>query len=241
VTAALSAQLGLECHLVLNGTAHLLPASLWLDELYGAFLRPVAGREDRVQAMGALVEDLRSQGKRPMLIPLGASTSLGALGFVQAAGELLNQCANAGFQPDWIVHSTSSGGTQAGLIAGLRLFGASSVSVLGVSADDPSSSIGGTVQDILAQVEVDLGTAPCALQGEILVDDHFVGSGYGAPTQEADEATHLLARTEGVLLDPIYTAKAMAGLLANLRTGALRDAKHIVFWHTGGQLAHFQR
>jgi D-cysteine desulfhydrase family pyridoxal phosphate-dependent enzyme len=247
VTAALAAQLGLECHLVLNGgspalpASPILPASLWLDEMYGAFLRPVASREQRVPAMEEAEAELRAQGKRAMVIPLGASTALGALGFVQAAGELLNQCEQAGFQPDWVVHSTSSGGTQAGLVAGLKLFGARSAMVLGVSADDPAASIGGAVQHIIAQMEVDLGAAACALQGDILVDDRHTGSGYGVPSPEGEEATRLLARTEGVLLDPVYSAKAMAGLMANLGQGPLAGASEIVFWHTGGQLAQFVR
>lgn len=241
VTAALAANLGLDCYLVLNGEAGGLPASLWLDELYGAHLRPVRSRDEREPAMEETAQELRRQGKRPMVIPLGASTALGALGFVRAAGELLDQCGAMGMRPDWVVHSTSSGGTQAGLVAGFRIFGSAGVQVLGVSADDPAGAIGATVQHLVAQMEVDLGAPACALQGGILVDDRFAGDGYGVPSQEGEEATRLLARTEGIALDPVYTAKAMAGLLENLRTGPQGAARHIVFWHTGGQMALFQR
>jgi 1-aminocyclopropane-1-carboxylate deaminase/D-cysteine desulfhydrase-like pyridoxal-dependent ACC family enzyme len=241
VTAALAAQLGLECHLALNGSPAELPASLWLDELYGAFVRTVDSRDGRTVAMEALELELRQLGKRAMVIPLGASTSLGALGFVQAAAELMTQAGDAGFHPDWVVHSTSSGGTQAGLLAGFRIFGEEHTRVLGVSADDPAGAIGGGVQHIIAQMEVDLGTSPCALQGDILVDERFVGAGYGIATAEGDDATRLLARLEGVVLDPVYSAKAMAGLIALLRDEPLRSSREVVFWHTGGQLAHFVR
>lgn len=241
IAAAICARLGLECHLVLNGPSDGSPASLWLFGMYGARIRRVQSREERATNMELVAGELRTHGRRPMVIPLGASTGLGALGFIRAADELMIQCADIGIQPDWIVHSTSSGGTQAGLIAGLRMFSERDVQVLGISADDPASSISESVQTILAQIEIDLGAAACSLQGDIFVNEMEVGEGYGIPTPAAEEATRLLARTEGVILDPVYTAKAMAGLLAGLKRWPLSETSHVVYWHTGGQIAQFQR
>lgn len=232
VTAALAAQCGLECHLVLNPAAQGgCPASLLLDELYGARIHGVSGRGERTPEMARLAGEMREAGRRPMEIPLGASTPLGALGFVHAAGELESA-------PRTIVHSTSSGGTQAGLIAGLALCGFSETRVVGISADDPAGEIAATVRGIVAGIEVDLGAPACSLQREVLVDDRFTGPGYGVPSDESKEALRLLARMEGIVLDPVYTAKAFAGLLALVREGAL-EGGDVLFWHTGGQLALF--
>ncbi len=234
VTAALAARLGLECHLVLNPAAvkHGMPASLWLDELYGAVIHPVEGREARNARMVSLGEELRAQERRPLEIPLGASTPLGALGFIRAIEELE-------IRPHAIVHSTSSGGTQAGLVAGLRLLCVEGVEVLGISADDPAAEIQETVQSIVAGIELMLDAPPCSLQGKVVVDDRFTGAGYGVPSEEGSEALRLLARTEGIVLDPVYSAKAFAGLLAHVRDGQIKGAREVLFWHTGGQMALF--
>ena len=233
ITAALAAQCGLECHLVLNPAAQAgTPASLFLDELYGARIHHVTRREERAPEMARLAGELRLQGRCPMEIPLGASTPLGALGFVHAVSELEAL-------PAVIVHATSSGGTQAGLVAGLALFGCAGTRVIGMSADDPAAEIAATVRSIIAGIEIDMGAPACSLQGEIKVDDRFTGPGYGIPSPESDEALRLLARTEGIVLDPVYSAKAFAGLLALLREGSLDDAGDVLVWHTGGQLALF--
>jgi L-cysteate sulfo-lyase len=231
VTAACAAALGLQCHLVLNG-APTRAASLWLDALYGARVHYVEAREERMPAMEALAAGLADS----YVIPLGASTPLGALGFVRGAGELLHQTRELGFEPDCIFHSTSSGGTQAGLLAGIQRHGAAT-HVIGVSADDPAAGISATIRKILDGLPDLLGEA--LPDPAIEVDDTQAGPGYGIPTPAGDEATALLARLEGVVLDPVYTAKAMAGLLAALATGRFDTAANIVFWHTGGQMALF--
>lgn len=243
VTAALAAQCGLDCHLVLNPAAqsHGTPASLWMDEVCGAVVHKVSGREERAEQMTTISGALRAEGRRPLEIPLGASTPLGALGFVRAVEEIAVQMNEAGIQPRAIVHSTSSGGTQAGLVAGLRLLCIDGVEVLGISADDPAENITATVQEIITGIELELDAPACALQGGVHVDDTFTGAGYGVPSEAGEEALRLLARTEGIILDPVYTAKAFAGLLARVREGSLRSADQVLFWHTGGQLALFDR
>jgi L-cysteate sulfo-lyase len=231
VTAACAAALGLRCHLVLNGAPNQA-ASLWLDSLFGAQLHFVDSPDQRATALQSLASSIPNS----YLIPLGASTSLGALGFVRAAGELLHQTRELAFDPDFIFHSTSSGGTQSGLLAGMLRHGAST-RIIGVSADDPAPAIAATIRLILDGL-ADLLSEPLP-DPEIEIDDTQVGTGYGLPSLEGEESTRLLARLEGVVLDPVYTAKAMAGLLAALAAGRLDAASHIVFWHTGGQLALF--
>ena len=191
ISAALCAKLGIRCVLVLNRSSRAaMPASRYLDELYGAEIVTVESRLDRKPAMARLAAELEGQGHKPYVIPLGASTPLGALGYVDAVGELKSQ----GIAPQYIFHSSSSGGTQSGILTGCILHGLSS-QVVGVSPDDPSSEIASEVRRILAGMELLLGRQlPC----EPLVLDDFIGEGYGVPTAASEEATSLLAQTEGI-------------------------------------------
>ena len=155
--------------------------------------------------------------------------------YAQAVGEVLTQID----PPDAIVHATSSGGTQAGLVAGCRLHGLAT-RVIGVSADDPSPMLESEIRRILADLEGLLEVTRGSLSDARLeVDDTFVGEGYGIPTEASDEATRLSARTEALFVDPTYTAKAMAGLIARVRARAL-PGRTVLFWHTGGQVALFR-
>src|SRR5258706_4226240 len=235
VTAAFAARLGIECHLILNGAADATPASTFLDGLYGATIHQVASRDDRAPNMQRLADELRAKGRKPLPIPLGASVPLGALGFIHAAHEI----AETGTRFDAIFHSTSSGGTQAGLDAGLELYGQDRVNRIGVSADDPATSIGSDIAEIGAGIADLLGCDAAALRRPIEVDDQFVGAGYGIATPEGDEALRLLAKTEGIVLDPVYTGKAMAAMIARIGSGAFTPNQRVLFLHTGGQLALF--
>jgi len=236
-TAAAAARLGLGCVLVLNGAPPERPAAnTRLDVLLGADIHFVATREDRVPAMRSAAERLRAQGRRPFEIPLGASTPLGALAFARAVVELADQVP----PPDVIVHSTSSGGTQAGLVAGCALLGWPT-RVVGISADDPAPALSATVAGLVSGVEATLGAAGLRREParEIEVDDSFVGEGYGIPTPASREALELAARTEALFVDPTYTAKALAGLIARVRDGRFERDQTVLFWHTGGQVALF--
>lgn len=242
VTAAMCARLGLRCILVLNDAAitypSLRPASLHLDELYGAKIHRVRNRDERVTTAKAIADQLRNDGIRVCEIPLGASTPLGALGFVAAVAELKAQLAALNLRPDYLVHASSSGGTQAGLVAGCQLYGLSA-NVVGISPDDPASAISSEVADIIRGIGELLELSDGTLDDKVTVRDEFVGAGYGIPTSESEAAIALLARTEGIVLDPVYTAKAMAGLLAMVRNKDLTETDTVLFWHTGGQLALF--
>jgi D-cysteine desulfhydrase family pyridoxal phosphate-dependent enzyme len=240
VTAAMCARLGLRCVLVLNSAAvtheGLKPASLAVDELFGAEVIRVASREERRAAVESSAEKLRGEGKNVAVIPLGASTPLGALGFVRAVQEAKAQFEAIGERIDYIFHSSSSGGTQAGIVSGCQLFDWREVRVIGVSPDDPSSSISEEVGKIIRGVGESL---EAQLSEDAVILDEYVGAGYGVPSAEGAEAIELLARTEGVILDPVYTAKAMAALIDWTRKGKLTENDNALFWHTGGQLALF--
>jgi 1-aminocyclopropane-1-carboxylate deaminase/D-cysteine desulfhydrase-like pyridoxal-dependent ACC family enzyme len=160
---------------------------------------------------------------------LGASTAVGALGFVAAVAELVEQ----GVRPDVIVHASSSGGTQAGLVAGVALNGLPT-RVIGVSADDSAASIGSTVRGLVRAID-----RLASFDGAIEVDDTRVGDGYGIPTAASREAQELAARTEALFVDHTYTAKALGALIANVRGGRFTSEQTVLFWHTGGQIGLF--
>jgi len=232
VAAATGAVLGLRVVLVLNGAPPASPTgNARLDALFGAEVRYVASREERSPAMQAAAAELEARGERPFVVPLGASTAIGALGFARAVGEI----AIAGIKADTIVHATSTGGTQAGLIAGCALFGLRT-RVLGISADEPATALRPVVETLLDAMAARVGAAHASigLGHPVDVDDRFTGEGYGIPTPASTEALELVARTEGIVLDPVYTAKAMAGLFARIRGGEFTKDETILFWHTGG-------
>ena len=236
VTAAAAATLGMKCILVVNGVAPDRPtANALLDKLLGADVRYVRARDDRAPAMERAAGEVRRTGGTPFVIPLGASTPLGAAAFVDAIAELAEQID----PPDVIVHSTSSGGTQTGLVAGCTLAGWST-RVIGVSADESSAVLERDVRVLLGGLAELLGFAPDRFaSARVAVDDGFVGAGYGMPTAESREAIELTARTEALFLDPTYTAKAMAGLIARVRRREFDKDTTVLFWHTGGQVALF--
>jgi D-cysteine desulfhydrase family pyridoxal phosphate-dependent enzyme len=235
VTAATGAVLGFRVVLVLNiavGRAQpALTGNLLLDGIFGAEVCYVQSREARQPAMEDAAAALRARGRRPFIVPLGASTPTGALGFARGVAEL----AASGQKPDVIVHATSSGGTQAGLISGCTLFGLRA-RVIGISADASSETLRSGVADLLAGIATRLGAAPGSLGADkpVEVDDRFVGDGYGVPTAASTAALEFVARREGILLDPVYAAKAMSGMLSRIRAGEFSKDETMLFWHTGG-------
>ena len=246
-TAAACAVHGIACHIVANGERpRQLTGNALLNQLLGATVEYVGGRAERNPAMERAAERFRAEGRRPAVVPLGASTPVGALGFVAAVGELVEQ----GLRPDVIVNASSSGGTTAGLVAGCVLHGLPT-RVIGISADDAPSAVEAAVRGILRGMGPLLGVDAETLAGlpGVEVDDAFVGPGYGEPTPASTEAQLLAARSEAVFVDHTYTAKALAGLLAYCRAGPgapdsararpIPRSATVLFWHTGGQVALF--
>jgi D-cysteine desulfhydrase family pyridoxal phosphate-dependent enzyme len=240
VTAAVAAKLGMRAVLVANGEApERLTGNALVNRLLGAEIVYVGSREEWAPKVLEIASRLRGEGRRPYAIPIGASIPIGALGFVQAMAELIDQLGQIP-APDVIVHSTSSGGTQAGLVAGCRLLGLST-RVIGVSADDSAAAIQSHVRALVEGIADLLQVDPMRIaRGTgIEVDDRYVGDGYGIPTDASREAIDLLARTEAIFLDPTYTAKAMASLIASVRQQKFKDGQTVLFWHTGGQVGLF--
>ncbi len=236
-TAATAARLGLGCVIVANGSRPTrLTANALLDDLLGAQVEYVAVRTERDTGMERVAERLRREGHVPCVIPLGASTPRGALGYARAVGEMLRQIP----APDVIVHACSSGGTQAGLLAGCVLNGVTT-RVIGVSADDPAGEVAERVTRIIAGIGplLDVDGEELAATLPIEIDDAFVGDGYGIATDASREAQQIAARTEALFVDHTYTAKALAALIAYTRDGRIGEAQTVLFWHTGGQVGLF--
>jgi 1-aminocyclopropane-1-carboxylate deaminase/D-cysteine desulfhydrase-like pyridoxal-dependent ACC family enzyme len=234
-TASAAAKLGMRCVIVANGTAPVrLSGNALLDQLLGASVQYVNTREERSPTMAAIAASERAAGRRPFIIPLGASTPLGAVGFALAVAELSDQID----APDFIVHASSSGGTQAGLVAGCAGLGWRT-RVIGISADEPAASLRDTVSNIIEGMVQMLPELGETARGPIDVDDGFIGDGYGIPSDASREAQSLAARGEALFLDHWYTAKAMAGLIGRSRNGDFHSAHTVLFWHTGGQPSIF--
>jgi len=229
-TAAAAATLGMRCVLIINGSPQEKPTgNALLERLLGAEVEYIPSRNERAEASARVMERLQGEGAKPFLIPLGASTPTGAIGFVNAIGELVGQ----GLTPDVIVHAGSSGGTHAGLVAGAALMRLDT-RIIAVSADDPADQIAATVRTIIRGIdELD------DFDGELEIDDTRVGDGYGIPTDASREAQTMLARREGIFVDHTYTAKAMAALIAYVREERFSSDETVLFWHTGGQVGLF--
>lgn len=243
VTAAIAAHLGLRCILVINGEPPDPPSgNSLLMRLFGADLRPVESREDRAPAMDEAARDLRARGHKPLVIPLGASTPLGSLGYVRAAVELDRQMKERGgwaSRRTTIFLSSSSCGTLAGLALGFTLLGLTHIRLVGVSADVSADEITASTREIASGAAALLGAPEEVPPGMVVPDDRFVGEGYGIPTPESEEAARIFGGMAGVILDPVYTAKAGAGLLDWIRHGRLEPEDTALFWHTGGAPALF--
>jgi L-cysteate sulfo-lyase len=239
LTAAAGATAGLAVHLVLSGPPVDPPnPGVRLDELLGATVHQAAtdDRAERAALVEQVIGDLRAAGRRPYPVAIGGTGIVGAVGQVLAGLELAEGAAAAGLRTDTVVVPSATGGTQAGLLVGLRTAGLSTV-VHGVAVTSPEPLRG----DIAAVVAGLGGIDGLALvePDEIVLDGSQLGDGYGRPTEAAEAATRMLARSEGILVDPIYTAKALAGLIALVRDGGL-DGRQVVFWHAGGSPGLFE-
>jgi 1-aminocyclopropane-1-carboxylate deaminase/D-cysteine desulfhydrase-like pyridoxal-dependent ACC family enzyme len=234
LTAAAGARAGLDAHLVLSGPPTEPPnPGVRLDRLLGATVHLAISdeRSERESLLERVVADLRTAGRRPYVIGVGGSGPVGALGQVLAGLESVEDCAARGFAPDDLIVPSATGGTQAGLLVGLRSAGLATT-VHGFAVARRDGELRPAIGALLSELATLPGLAAVAAV-EILLDDSQLGPGYGRRTRSAEEAARLLARTEGILVDPIYTAKALAGLVALARSGAL-DGRRAVFWHAGG-------
>ena len=233
LTAAAGAVAGLEVHLVLSGPPTEPPnPGTRLDELLGATVHQARtdDRAERETLVAGVVADLRAAGRLPYVIGVGGGGVLGASGQLRAARELLDQAADRSVDVAAVVLPSATGGTQAGLLAGLRA-GGSAAAVVGIAVAHPPAELRPTIETLIAGLAELTGVA--VDPAEVELDGDWLGPGYGRPTPAADEAGRLLARTEGLFVDPIYTAKGLAGLVGAVRAGRF-DGRSVVFWHAGG-------
>jgi len=233
--SAAAARFGLKVVLVLRGREPSeYDGNLLLDYLMGAELRfHDVDRAEIPKIMEEVAEELRDKGRRPYIVPVGASYPVGALGYVNASLELLSQMNERGVKADYIVHAAGSGGTQAGLVLGNKALN-TGVKVLSISIGPP--------RDRLTRAAVEVANGAAKLLGlnlsvrpeDMRVIDEYVGGGYREVGREVVEAIKLVARMEGIILDPVYTGKAMAGLIDLIRKGYFNRDENVVFIHTGG-------
>ncbi len=243
-TAAAAARLGLACELVLTrvvpwgGPDYELSGNIQLDRLFGARIHLHDGDTDRAAAMENLAESLRRAGKMPYLIPTGGSNAVGALGYAAAAAELAAQAPQQGARISAVVHASSSGGTQAGLTAGFAALDPS-VAVIGIDVDAHPAAVAAEVTRLAGEVWTRLGLPGAFAVEKVRVEGGYAGAAYGVPTEAMRAAVERSARLEGLLLDPVYSGKAMAGLIGLVAAGAFGRDDTVVFLHTGGTPALF--
>jgi D-cysteine desulfhydrase family pyridoxal phosphate-dependent enzyme len=233
-TAAAAARFGLQCTLVLTGEPpSRLSANTLLDRLFGAEII-WADLPERERVLQEVFDRVQESGRRPYLIPYGGSNPTGASAYAYAIWELQDQ----GYSPEWIVFPTSSGGTQAGMLVGASLHGFQG-KILGISVDEPAerlqSRIAGLAERTAKLLAYDSSFSP----SEILVNDDYLGGGYGVVGQKERQAIKLFAQFEGLVLDPVYTGRAAGGLIDLVSRGFFSPDQRVLFWHTGGTPALF--
>lgn len=237
LTLAAAVQEGMSCRLVLRRATpepYRASGNMLLYDLLGAErVELIDDGADCDAAMAAVAAELEAVGRRAHVIPLGGSDPLGALGYAVCAREIVEQSAEAGLDFDRIICVTGSGGTHAGLLAGLWALGAA-VPVTGINVSRPAADRNLVVRDLAAGALDLIGASTPLPENWAVSRDEWLGPGYALPSEEMIEAVRLVARTEGVLLDPVYTGKAMAGLIGMIRAGELVRGQKVLFVHTGG-------
>ena len=241
-TAAASAAAGLECHLALGGKRPAFPnGNLLLDYLFGAIVY-WCGEQKRGEQIPQIAEKLRSEGRRPYIIPFGGSNAIGAMGFVAAVNELKNQIKAMNNMVDYVILPSSSGGTHAGLTVGVDIYSIST-EVIGIGIDrgesgNPAyeSELAILANKIAEKLNIQSRYTPDQFQMRY----EYFGGGYKAVSDLEREAIQLVARNTGILLDPIYSGRAMGGLIDMIRNKQFSSSDTVLFWHTGGTPAIFE-
>lgn len=235
-TAAAAARYGLGCSLVLRGRRpSVVTGNLLLDELLGAHIYWTEDADGNAM-IGKVMADLKAIGRRPYGIPLGGSNVIGATSYVLAMAELMTQLEAEHLNVDFIVFASSSGGTQAGLVLGAHVYGFRGT-VLGISVDHPADSLQTQVAALATATATHLNLGPFPVVDFVNVNDDYLGEGYAQISETEREAIRFIAQLEGILLDPVYTGRAMGGLIDLIRWGAFTRRQRVLFWHTGGSAA----
>jgi L-cysteate sulfo-lyase len=239
-TAQVAKRLGIDCILVLNGVEpETFTGNYRIVKLMNVKVQIVGTREQRESEMVKISEDLKRKGKKPFLIPLGASDMYGVPGFVNAIHELIEQQKSPGGSFTHIYHSTSSGGTQGGLEAGKRIFNLNKLIITGISADYSADEIAMKVMNAANPFLEKIGSDNLIRKDELSIYSDFAGAGYGIPTKGSKRACKLFLEHEGILLDDTYTSKAADGLISHCEAGMFKKSDNVLFWHTGGLINLF--
>ncbi len=240
-TAAAAAKLGMDCHILLedrtgyNEPNYRMNGNVLLDVLHGATIEHRGPGLDMNAEMFAVAETFRAKGRTPYAIVGGGSNATGALGYVNCALELLGQTVEKDLVFDHMVTATGSAGTHAGLIVGLKALNAQ-LPLLGIGVRAPQETQEGNVFKLAQAVEEKLGLQGVVKRADVVANCDYIGKGYGIPAESTLEAIDLFARTEAILLDPVYSGKGGAGLIDLCRKGHFKKGERIVFLHTGGAI-----
>jgi L-cysteate sulfo-lyase len=243
-TAALCAKLNLTCHILLEDRtgfkddSYRLNGNVLLDRLHGATVSSRPAGANMQAEMEAFAESLKAKGKKPYVIPGGGSNPIGALGYVNAALEITYQLNEIGLKATHLVLATGSAGTHAGLIAGLKILN-SPLKVIGFGVRAPKEKQEQMVYDLACRTAAMLGHEGAVQREDVFADCNYVGAGYGLPTEGMVEAVKMLAQTEGLLFDPVYTGKGLSGLIDWVRHDRFTKDDTVIFLHTGGSAALF--
>jgi L-cysteate sulfo-lyase len=243
-TAAAACKLGMRCEVLLEHRIeeptddYRNSGNVLLDRIFGANLREYPGGTDFDVEMQSVAAEVEAGGGKPYIIPGGASNQIGALGYVNCALELLGQANAAGLAIDHLITATGSAGTQGGLIVGLKATH-SGIPLLGIGVGAPREQQEEKVFKLACETAEYIGVPGIVQRDDVIANCDYVGEGYGIPTDAMNDAVMLLARLEGLLFDPVYSGKALAGLIDLVTRGQFGDAKNIVFLHTGGSPALF--
>jgi L-cysteate sulfo-lyase len=243
-TAAAACKLGMKCEVLLEhrvgqpSETYTSSGNVLLDRIFGANLREYPGGTDFDAAMAEVADEVRANGGTPYLIPGGASNSVGALGYVGCGIELLQQFGEQNLAIDHLVTATGSAGTHAGLAVGIRGSG-SDLPILGFGVNAPQDVQEERVYKLAIETAQVVGAPGCVVREDIVADCNYIGPGYGEPTDSMNEAVLMLARLEGLLFDPVYSGKALAGMIDYIRQGRFEKDQKIVFLHTGGSAGLF--
>lgn len=243
-TAAAACKLGMACELVFEkrvtdaSDPYLNSGNVLLDRMFGANIRDVDKGTDMNAAMEEVAEELRSNGKTPYIIPGGGSNKIGALGYVDCALEIMSQANRDGIMIDHIVHATGSAGTQAGLVVGLKATHAG-IPLLGIGVNAPQEIQEEKVYKLAMETADFVGAPDVVMRADVVANCDYVGGGYGVATTEMNDAVMLFAQLEGLLFDPVYSGKGLAGMIDLIGSGYFTGADNIVFIHTGGSAGLF--
>jgi len=243
-TAAAAAKLGFKCHLLLENrtgseeSLYLDNGNVLLDTLHGATYEHRLADLDMHQELLDAAAKFEAEGVKTYVIPGGGSNPTGALGYVNCGIELMNQINATGLKFDHLIHATGSQGTQAGLVAGFKLV-SSPIPILGIGVRAPKDKQEAAVFALTEKTLAQFPNAPEVKREDVVANCNYVGDGYGIPSEGGLEAIKMCAELEGLLFDPVYSAKGMAGMIDLIRKGEFKKGERIVFVHTGGSVALF--